>query len=337
MPQEIERQYKEIMRQYVIRQTEQNLYAGQNFSRQLIQKNIAPEEVISIHKAALEEMQPELPENVWHSFDLLIEMMIRYGLALKEHQSLLQRQEEMKMEMDLAANVQKTLLKTTVPAVSGLEIGLISVPARQMNGDYIYFLSDNTKYAGVAVADVIGKGIPAALCMSMVKYGMDSLQDSNTDPAIVLDVINRIVEKSVDDDMFISMFYGRYNVTNSVFTYGSAGHEPALFFDSATNTFSELHAKGLLLGVVPNVTYIQHDITLKNGDLVVMMTDGVTECRTEEGFIEQDIILSLISSLRDKPAQVIVDTVYKELEKMQDFELRDDFTLVIYKKTDSDV
>jgi sigma-B regulation protein RsbU (phosphoserine phosphatase) len=64
-----------------------------------------------------------------------------------------------------------------------------------------------------------------------------------------------------------------------------------------------------------------------------MMTDGVTECRTEEGFIEQDIILSLISSLRDKPAQVIVDTVYKELEKMQDFELRDDFTLVIYKKT----
>lgn len=337
MPQEIERQYKEIMRQYVIRQTEQNLYAGQNFSRQLIQKNIAPEEVISIHKAALEEMQPELPENVWHSFDLLIEMMIRYGLALKEHQSLLQRQEEMKMEMDLAANVQKTLLKTTVPTVSGLEIGLISVPARQMNGDYIYFLSDNTKYAGVAVADVIGKGIPAALCMSMVKYGMDSLQDSNTDPAIVLDVINRIVEKSVDDDMFISMFYGRYNVTNSVFTYGSAGHEPALFFDSATNTFSELHAKGLLLGVVPNVTYIQHDITLKNDDLVVMMTDGVTECRTEEGFIEQDIILSLISSLRDKPAQVIVDTVYKELEKMQDFELRDDFTLVIYKKTDSDV
>lgn len=337
MPQEIERQYKEIMRQYVMRQTEQNLYAGQNFSRQLIQKNIAPEDVISIHKAALEEMQPELPVNVWHSFDLLIEMMIRYGLALKEHQSLLQRQEEMKLEMDLAANVQKTLLKTTVPKIKGLEIGMISVPARQMNGDYIYFLSDNTEYAGVAVADVIGKGIPAALCMSMVKYGMDSLQDSHTDPAIVLDVINRIVEKSVDDDMFISMFYGRYNVTNSVFTYASAGHEPALFFDSATETFSELHAKGLLLGVVPNVTYKQHDITLKTGDLVVMMTDGVTECRTEEGFIEQDIILSLISSLRDEPAQVIVDTVYKELEKMQDFELRDDFTLVIYKKTDSNV
>jgi len=333
MPQEIERQYKEILRQYVMRQTEQNLYTGQNFSRQLIQKNIAPEEVISIHKASLEEMFPELPMNVWHSFDLLIEMMIRYGLALKEHQSLLQKQEEMKVEMDLAANVQKTLLKTTVPSVSGLEIGLVSVPARQMNGDYVYFLSDNKDYAGVAVADVIGKGIPAALCMSMVKYGMDSLEDSHTNPAIVLDVINRIVEKSIDDDMFISMFYGRYNVENSIFTYASAGHEPALFFDSEKDDFSELHAKGLLLGVVPNVIYKQHDVKLKTGDFVVMMTDGVTECRTDEGFIEQEIISSLIRSVKHESAQTMVEMVYKELEKKQNFELRDDFTLVIYKKT----
>lgn len=333
MPREIERQYKEIMRQYVMRQTEQNLYAGQNFSRQFIQKNIAPEEVISIHKTSLEEMFPELPNNVWHSFDLLIEMMIRYGLALKEHQSLLQKQEEMKLEMDLAANVQKTLLKTTVPTIDGLEIGYISVPARQMNGDYTYFLSDNKDYAGVAVADVIGKGIPAALCMSMVKYGMDSFEDSHTNPAIVLDVINRIVEKSVDDDMFISMFYGRYSVENSIFTYASAGHEPALFFDSEKGEFKELHAKGLLLGVVPNVTYNQHDIKMKTGDFVVMMTDGVTECRTDEGFIEQEIIGSLIRSVKDESAQTMVEMVYKELEKMQNFELRDDFTLVIYKKT----
>jgi len=333
MPQEIERQYKEILKQYVTRQTEQNLYAGQNFSRQLIQKNIAPDEVISIHKVALEEAFPELPMVVWNSFDLLIEMMIRYGLAHAEHQSLLKKQEELKVEMDLAANVQSTLLKTTVPQVDGLEIGLVSVPARNMNGDYIYFLSDNLNNAGVAVSDVIGKGIPAALCMSMIKYGMDSLQDAATDPKKVLDVINRIVEKSVDDDMFISMFYGRYNVEESIFTYATAGHEPALYYNAKQGEFSELHAKGLLLGVVANVSYEQHAVTMETGDFVVMMTDGVTECRTDEGFIEPEIIMSLIHSLRDETAQTIVDTVFKELEKMQNFELRDDFTLVIFKKT----
>ena len=76
-----------------------------------------------------------------------------------------------------------------------------------MNGDYTYFLNDDNT-VGIAVADVIGKGIPAALCMSMIKYGMDSLNGAKTEPIIVLDVINRIVEKSVSDSMFISMFYG---------------------------------------------------------------------------------------------------------------------------------
>ncbi len=333
MPHEIERQYKEILRQYVMRQSEQNLYTGQNFSQQLIQKNISPEEVISIHKSALEEMFPELQMNVWHSFDFLIEMMIRYGLAHAEHQSLLKQQEEMKVEMDLAANVQKTLLKTTVPCIDGLEIGLISVPVRKMNGDYIYFLSDNQTNAGIAVADVIGKGLPAALCMSMIKYGLDSLKDATANPQKVLDMINRIVEKSVDDDMFISMFYGLYNREESLFTYASAGHEPALFFKYKTSEFSNLHAKGLLLGVVPDVTYEQHEVKMETGDFIVMMTDGVTECRTNEGFIAQEIITSLIYSLRDEPAQTIVDKVFKELEQMQNFELRDDFTLVIFKKT----
>ena len=108
MPQHIEAQYQEILNEYVKKQTEQNLYVGQNFSRQLILENISPEEVISMHKAAIGELYSDLPDVVWHSFDFLIEMMINYGLALQERQSLLKRQEELKVEMDLAANVQET-------------------------------------------------------------------------------------------------------------------------------------------------------------------------------------------------------------------------------------
>ena len=72
------------------------MYEGQNISRELIQKNISPEEVISIHKASLEEIMTDLDENVMHSFDLLIEVMVRYGLALKEHQTLIQKQQNIK-------------------------------------------------------------------------------------------------------------------------------------------------------------------------------------------------------------------------------------------------
>ncbi|TQR06818.1 PP2C family protein-serine/threonine phosphatase [Psychrobacillus soli] len=331
MPQEFKKQYKEILEKYILRQTEHNLYEGQNISRQLIQKNISPEEVISIHKASLEEIMSDLPEEVWHSFDLLIEVMVRYGLALKEHQTLIQKQQNIKMEMELAANVQQTLLKTKVPNLVDLDIGMISVPAKEMNGDYTHFLHDST-HVGIAVADVIGKGIPAALCMSMIKYGMDSLDGAETNPVIVLDVINRIVEKSVSDSMFISMFYGKYDTSKSEFTYASAGHEPPLFYCSESSSFSELQAKGLLLGVIPNVKYEQHSIALKKGDFVVMMTDGVTECRSKEGFIEQQTIMDIIENVKDQCAQEMVEYVFHKLEELQDFEQRDDFTLVIFKK-----
>ncbi|WP_313891876.1 PP2C family protein-serine/threonine phosphatase [Psychrobacillus sp.] len=331
MPQEFKRQYKEILEQYTLRQTEQNLYKGQNFSKQLIQKNISPEEVISIHKASLEELIPTLPKDALHSFDFLIEVMIRYGLALEEHKALIQIQENFKMEMELAANVQKTLLKTKIPNLDGLDIGMISVPAKEMNGDYAYFLSDETSI-GIAVADVIGKGIPAALCMSMIKYGMDSLNGAKTDPITVLDVINRIVEKSVTDSMFISMFYGRYDTLRSEFTHASAGHEPPLFYCAKQKKFTELQAKGLLLGVIPNVKYEQHSIVLEEGDFIVMMTDGVTECRSNDGFIEQKKVMEIIERVKKETAQEMVEHVFHELEILQDFELRDDFTLVILKK-----
>ncbi|MEK4487426.1 PP2C family protein-serine/threonine phosphatase [Psychrobacillus sp. FSL H8-0484] len=331
MPQEFKKEYKKILEQYTLRQTEHNLYEGQNFSRQLIQKNISPEEVISIHKASLEEIIPDLPANVLHSFDLLIEVMVRYGLALKEHQALIQKQQNFKMEMELASNVQQTLLKTKVPEMQGLDIGMISVPAKEMNGDYTHFLH-NEKTVGVAVADVIGKGIPAALCMSMIKYGMDSLDGAETDPIMVLDVINRIVEKSVSDSMFISMFYGTYDTLKSEFTYASAGHEPPLFYCAKSSSFAELQAKGLLLGVIANVEYEQHSIVLDKGDFIVMMTDGVTECRSKDGFIEPQTVMDIIESVRDQSAQEMVEFVFHRLEELQEFEQRDDFTLVIFKK-----
>ena len=332
MPKEVEMQYKELVNRYINTKSENDLYAGQKFSRRFIEKEISPEEVIGIHKSALKELFKDAPEDFWHSFDFLIEMMIHYGLALQEHQSLIRKQEELDLEMKIAEKVQNTLLKTKVPSFSNLDIGFLTVPAKQMSGDYIYFLSDDSNYASVAVADVIGKGIPAALCMSMIKFGMDNMQQQNSSPHVVLDVVNRIVEDSVDDSMFISMFYGKYEVEGSLFTYSSAGHEPVLLYKAATNTFSELDAKGLLLGVQSNVTYEERSVILDKGDFIAMMTDGVTETRTEDGFIDDQVIKEILKTVKDESAQKIADTVYQQLGEMQNFHLHDDFSIVIFKK-----
>lgn len=332
MPQEIGRRYQEILQRYLQNQNEKDLYAGQKFSRQFIEREISPEEVIAIHKESLKELYPEATEQLWHSFDFLIEMMIHYGLTLQEHQSLIRKQEELNMEMKIASQVQKSLLKTKVPHFDGLDIGYLTVPAKQMSGDYIYFLEGGPNYASVAVADVIGKGIPAALCMSIIKFGMDSMQYENASPGIILDVVNRIVEDNIDDSMFISMFYGQYDTIKSVFSYASAGHEPALLYKASEGKFIELDAEGLLLGIQRVVQYEEKSVQLEDGDFITIMTDGVTEMRTVEGFVEEQFIRTLLAGEKDGNAQQIVDAVYQQLGELQNFRLQDDFTIVVFKK-----
>ncbi len=329
---ELQAQYKRILADYVESQTERNLYIGQNFIRQLIQKSVTPEEIINIHKSSMEEIYPEIPPAVSHGYDFLIEVMVHFGLTLREHQSLLEHQEELRIEMNVAAKIQNMLLQTEMPKTNALDIGHISIPIRKMNGDYVHFLHNDEDYVSVGVIDVVGKGVPAALCMSMVKYGLDTLEYTNGEPSYVLEVLNRIIERSVDDSMFVSMFFGRFDCARNIFTYGSAGHEPALHYKASEGKFHMLESKGLLLGVMPDVRYSQHEVELEEGDFIVMMTDGVTEFRNQSELDSRKVIEALLLQLKDLSAQEMCEQMYQELKKLQELALDDDFTVVIFKK-----
>ncbi|RUL53669.1 MULTISPECIES: PP2C family protein-serine/threonine phosphatase [Lysinibacillus] len=323
-------QYKKILSDYIQNLNESNLYIGQNFIKQLIQKNVSPEEVISIHKQAVIEIYGDLPDSMKHSYDFLIEVMLNFGLMFKEHQSLLMKQEELRIEMDIATKIQNLLLETSIPKPNSLDIGMISIPVRKMNGDYVHFRHADDSYLSVAVTDVVGKGVPAALCMSMVKYGLDTLEYAPINPSYVLEVLNNIIEKSVDDSMFVSLFYGRYNLKDDTFTYSSAGHEPAIYFNAAEQTYYDLESKGLLLGILRQVKYNQFDIKLQDDDFLIIVTDGVTDFRELENFNSREYIKSLALSCCHLSAQDMCKTIYDDLQKKQ--ELEDDFTIVIIKK-----
>ncbi|WP_299094594.1 PP2C family protein-serine/threonine phosphatase [uncultured Metabacillus sp.] len=327
----LETKYRELLRNYLQYQTETALYQGQKLSRKTIEHQIPPEEIISIHRKVLQELFPDIRNEILTSLDFLLEVMMGYGMAYQEHQSLRDQQMEIKSEIQIAASVQQTLLETSIPVIDSLDIGAISVPAKQMNGDYHHFVQDD-KGISIAVADVIGKGIPAALCMSMIKYAMDSFPESRKNPNQILENLNRVVERNVDASMFITMFYGMYNTCDHIFTYASAGHEPGFYYHSSTDMFEDLLTKGLVLGVDQHVKYHQYEKNVKPGDMVVLLSDGVTESRTDEGFVERSVITDLIRKYKDLPSQQIVEKIYRHFEKMQDFQLRDDFTLIILKR-----
>lgn len=329
----IESKYNDIVCKYLEEKDERVLYQGQKLSRKLIEHNIAPEEIISLHKSIIMQGNHS-PSQMVDSFDVLLEVMMGYGLAYREHQSLRTEQQALKNEIEVAAKMQGTLLKTTIPQIDGAEIGAISVPARQMNGDYFHIVIDDDHSVGIAIADVIGKGIPAALSMSMIKYAMDSLPENHHRPGTILRSLNRVVEQNVDPSMFITMCFGVYNPNDHTFCYSTAGHEPGFFYSAKKQEFTDLEGRGLLLGIDKNTNYNEYNKTMAPGDMIILLSDGVTECRTEEGFIEREDLTRMIEQYIDLPAQKIVTNVYKDLERLQEFELRDDFTLIILKRTE---
>ena len=156
-----------------------------------------------------------------------------------------------------------------------------------MNGDYFHFITGEDGTMGIAVADVIGKGVPAALSMSMIKYAMDSFYDELMSPSAILRNLNAVVERNVASNMFVTMFYGQFFPASGVLRFASAGHEPGFIYREKTKEFMEIKAKGLVLGVLKNTRYNQYEMTLEKDDMIVLLTDGVPECRQNDRFIKK--------------------------------------------------
>ncbi|MBI0579536.1 PP2C family protein-serine/threonine phosphatase [Neobacillus cucumis] len=327
----LEASYREMLRRYIEESSEVALYQGQMFSRKSIEHKVSPEEIINIHRKVLKDLFPDIQKEILSSFDFLMEFMMDYGLAYQEHQSLRNRQFEIISEIETAASIQENLLETPVPDHDELDIGAISVPAKKMNGDFHQFVHEGERIS-IAIADIIGKGIPAALCMSMLKYAMDSLSESTKIPKDVLEYLNKVVEGNVGSSMFITMFYGIYDSVKHLFTYAAAGHEQGFYYHSLTDTFEDLTTEGIVLGVDQDVTYKQYEKRVEPGDMLVLLSDGVTESKTDEGFIERSAITDLIQTYMHLSSQEMVENIYHDMERMQNFELRDDFTLIILRR-----
>ncbi|MFB4165180.1 PP2C family protein-serine/threonine phosphatase [Alteribacillus sp. JSM 102045] len=328
----MQEQYTKILQTYLEEKNETGLYHAQQFSKKVLENQISPEEVVSLHVDAIERFFPDLPQGALDSFEFLLEVMMGYGMAYREHQSLRDKQKELETEINVAANMQQTFMPKEIPSVNSLDVGVISVPASKMSGDYYHFVKDENDCIGVAIADIIGKGVPAALCMSMIKYAMDSLPEQRLQPGALLENLNRVVEQNVASNMFITMMYGSYDPRVHHFYYSGAGHEPGFYYSHETDSFEELYAKGLVLGITRDTSFREYHKKVEPGDFIVLLSDGVTECRTDEGFIEREELTRLIHQYKHLPAQEIVNNVFYQLEKLQGFQLRDDFSLIILRR-----
>ncbi|ARB40255.1 PP2C family protein-serine/threonine phosphatase [Mammaliicoccus sciuri] len=332
MSEQKKQQYLQLLLDYVQTNDDAILSSCQTFSTEAIEDNVSPEEIVQLHVNIMEQ-EPELTkEQIIRSFDVLLEVMIGYGFTYRDYKKLLNKIKIHDKEMEVASSLQQTMLKPQIPQFDSIQIGAISVPAQKVSGDYFNLIDHNDGTMSFAVADVIGKGIPAALAMSMIKFGMDSYGHSQL-PSDGLKRLNRVVEKNVNQNMFVTMFYGLYEEINNMLYYSSAGHEPGYIYRSQTGEFKEMSERGIVLGVNKHTRYKQSEIKIELQDMIIVFTDGVTELRNQQNeFIKTTDLLSMIDEYKQLHPQDIVQILYEELVKLQNPNKRDDLTILIVKR-----
>lgn len=324
--------YQQLLLEYVNTSNDDILSNCQTYSNEAIEDNVSPEEIVQLHLEIIRDQNDLTKQQIVSSFDVLIEVIIGYGFTYRDYKKLLNKIKIHDKEMDVASSLQQTMLKPQIPQFDSIQIGAISVPAQRVSGDYFNLIDHNDGTMSFAVADVIGKGIPAALAMSMIKFGMDSYGHSQI-PSDGLKRLNRVVEKNVNQNMFVTMFYGLYEEINNMLYYSSAGHEPGYIYRDQTGEFEEMTERGIVLGVNKHTRYKQSEIKIELQDMIIVFTDGVTELRDQQNeFIKTKDLLNMIKEHKQLHPQDIVQILYEELVKLQNPNKRDDLTILIVKR-----
>jgi sigma-B regulation protein RsbU (phosphoserine phosphatase) len=179
-------------------------------------------------------------------------------------------------ELDEARRIQRKLLPATMPPLDGWDVAVSWQPASGVGGDCFDAIAFGPGRVGLSIADVVGKGIPAALLMSNLQAAVRAFATDTTPPAELCQQVNRILCGHIAEGRFISFFYCVVDNDDSTLTFANAGHYPPILI-RADGTVERLSAGGPVLGVFPDGAYEQGRVPLRRGDRVVLYTDGITE------------------------------------------------------------
>lgn len=263
--------------------------------------------------------------------DVLIKSFNDMVPKLKEHMTL-------SRDMELAQEVQTLLLPPDNPDVPGFDIAGGIAYCDQTGGDYYDFIDVETENGfglGVVLGDVSGHGVPASLIMAAARGQLSALSKVSMTPAERLARVNQLLARDLDGTgRFITMFYMRLRENHSQIRWVRAGHDPAIRYCPATDTFSELDGEGLPLGVLDDTVFADNETTLESGEVVVLATDGVWEARNPDGeMFGKERMLAIIRENAHNGSDDIRKTIMDAVVQFQHGDQADDMAVVVVKKT----
>jgi sigma-B regulation protein RsbU (phosphoserine phosphatase) len=237
-------------------------------------------------------------------------------------------------ERDDAKAVQRALLPSALPALPGCDLAARWEPASTFGGDcYDALRLTDTRFA-LSIADVCGKGLPAALLMANLQASVRAFASPTSRPQDVVTSINHALCRHMKLGRFVTFFYSVYDVESRVLRYTNAGHNPPILFRS-DGTVVRLTASGIVAGIYEEAAYETGETRLDPGDRLVLFTDGITEARSAEGLeLGDEGMIDVLTAAPDVDAGGLVTRIFEHVHAFANGPLEDDATAVVLRVAD---
>ncbi|MEX1211852.1 MAG: SpoIIE family protein phosphatase [Balneolaceae bacterium] len=243
--------------------------------------------------------------------------------------------ERLEKELLIAKEVQNGLFPSQLPEIPGIHVAARNVPSQHVGGDYFDVVPSPDGNHILAIADVSGKGFPAALLMANLQSMLHVLLPVPISLSEATGRINNLIFHNTPSDRFVTFFWAKYFYKERRLRYINAGHNPPLLLKNKANEVSELREGGMILGVVPTVTpYAETDVQLDDGDLLVCFTDGITEAFDENGEeYGKHRLIDMLIQVRERSPHDIMNAIIQDVNRFSNHVQADDFTLIVVKGT----
>jgi sigma-B regulation protein RsbU (phosphoserine phosphatase) len=240
----------------------------------------------------------------------------------------------LEQELELAQVVQRSLLPAHAPDLPGIQLAAFTRPAHIIGGDYFDFVGYQAGDVGWVVGDVAGHGVAASLHMAGLQALCRAIIPSSAGPAAAAEQIQRQFVHNSRYTTFVSLFLAVFDPSSRTLTYANAGHNPPLLLSADGHSevsLRWLHPTGAAIGLIEEGTYTEERVVLRQGDLVVMYTDGVVEATDPEGRpFEAARLADVVGGVRQAPAGDVVRAITQALEDhLAGADPADDITLVV--------
>jgi sigma-B regulation protein RsbU (phosphoserine phosphatase) len=268
-------------------------------------------------------------------FALIIRNLIIERKTAAEKDRYRRELERREYEMETARKIQQSFLPESPPQVEGFQLAALSLPAWEVGGDFYDFIPISQDKWGIVIADVSGKGVPAALFAALSRTFVRANAVGDLTAREAIERANSLISQDAKSGMFVTLFYAVLDSKRKRLNYVNAGHNPPLLLKGDAGSVILLQVKGIALGVMDDIDLEEGELELASNDMVTLYTDGVTEAinKKEEQF-GQERLIEVVMKSTNLPARDLINKIKEEVTAFAQGQPQfDDFTLVALKAT----